>query len=87
MTIDNTLYNIWRTAEFFYEDLDQKHDQVDAYRSIEWYVNTGRSTVAFNRSLAKANPAKLLKAILKGGSSVDEQIASTKAYLTRYCGL
>lgn len=87
MTSTDTLYNIWRTAEFFYNDLDQKRAQVDAYHSIEWYVTTGRSTVAFDRSLAKANPAKLLKAILKGGDSVDEQIASTKAYLTRYCGL
>lgn len=87
MTITDTLYNIWRTAEFFYTDLEQKRNQVDAYESIAWYCNTGRSTVAFDKALAKANPQKLLRAILKGENTVDAQIASAKAYLTRYCGL
>ena len=85
--ISDTLYNIWRTAEFFYNTPEQKKAQVDAYESIAWYCNTGRSTVAFEKALAKANPAKLLNAMLKGESSVDAQIATAKAYLTRYCGL
>lgn len=85
--ITDTLYNIWRTAEFFYETPEQKRSQVDAYNALAWYCNTGRSTVAYEKALAKANSQKLLTAMLRGEQSVDGQLASARAYLTRYCGL
>ena len=85
--ITDTLWNLYMTAEFNYSTQEQKRAQVDAYESIAWYCNTGRSTVAFEKALAKANPTKLLKAMLKGDCTVDAQVASAKAYLQRYCGL
>lgn len=85
MTAD-MLYNIWRIAEFDYSSYEEKRNQVDAYNSIEWYVHTGRSCIAWERSLKKANPKKLLKYILKqDDQSVDGQIKAATEYLRRYC--
>lgn len=85
MTTD-MLYNIWRIAEFDYSSIEEKRNQVDAYNSIEWYVQTGRSCIAWERSLKKANPKKLLKHILKqDDQSVDGQIKAATEYLRRYC--
>lgn len=85
--INDTLWNLWKTAEFHYTSPEEKRAQVDAYDSLAWYCDTGRSTVAFERALAKANPKKLLGAMLRGDASVDGHIASAKKYLSRYCGL
>lgn len=84
--LDETLYGIWRIAEFNYSSEEEKHNQIDAYHSIEWYVTTGRSCLSWERSLNKANPKKLLKHILKqDDQSIDGQIKSTTEYLKRYC--
>lgn len=86
--IENTLYELYFAAEFNYQTADQKRAQVDAYRSIEWYVNTCRASAQWCKALAKAKPITLLKHILKSDDqSVDGQIAATTKYLARYCGL
>lgn len=85
--IENTLYQLWTTAEFNYSSWEEKQAQVDAYNSIAWYCNTGRSSAAFDKALGKANPKKLLAAIICGDNTVDAQILSAKGYLAQYCGL
>jgi len=85
--IENTLYTIWSTAEFNYKTSEEKQSQVDAFHSIEWYVQTSRASVAWVRALAKANPKKLLNHILNAeDQSIDSQITRTTNYLRRYCG-
>lgn len=80
------LYNIWRIAEFDYSTIEEKYSQIDAYHSIEWYVMTGRSCLAWENALKKANPKKLINFILKqDDQSVQGQVESTTKYLRRYC--
>ena len=86
--MENTLYLIWKSAEFNYTSETEKRKQIDVYQSIKWYVLTGRSSVTWDKALKKANPKKLISYILKSSDqSVDGQIKSTTKYLKRYCGL
>ena len=84
----DTLYNLWEAAEFGHETPEERADYRDAYNSVEWYVNTGRAPLAWEKALARADPKKLLAFILNGeDQSVDGQVARVTKYLDHYCRL
>lgn len=84
--IDDTLFKIWKVAEFDYQNKAEHQRQIDIYHSIEWYVNTGRTCLPWERSLDIANPKKLLRYVMRqDDQSVNGQIHSVTKYLRHYC--
>lgn len=86
--VTNTLYNLWKTAEFGHRTQREKTAYQNAYGAVEWYVNTGRAPLGWERALDRADPKKLLDYILDGDNqSMSEQVERATDYLKRYCRL
>ena len=84
----DTLFNLWKTAEFGHRTQREKAAYQDAFGAVEWYINTGRAPLGWERALDRADPKKLLDYILDGDSqSMSEQVERATDYLKRYCRL
>ena len=84
----DTLYNLWKAAEFGHRTQQEKSAYQDAYGAVEWYINTGRAPLGWERALSRADPKKLLDYILDGDDqSMSAQAERATDYLKRYCRL
>lgn len=85
--IENFIHSMRISASDLYSDNENMYASW-ACDSLEWYVMTARSSLNFDRSLLKANPAKLLRYAVKFSSdhSTSGDIKAFKKYLSMHCG-
>ncbi|MBQ9348840.1 MAG: hypothetical protein IJT94_16130, partial [Oscillibacter sp.] len=73
---------------FGHRTQQEKSAYQDAYGAVEWYINTGRVPLGWERALSRADPKKLLDYLLDGDDqSMSAQVERATDYLKRYCRL